>query len=77
MEYFPMMLENSKAYNVLANLVVLSRSSIGGGFDMVPRARLRHKRGQMPYTLNRFFINKEVKRGSDRTEWKEKAEIKQ
>ena len=41
---------------------------------MIPRARLRHKCGQY---VKQVFIIKKVKRGSDRTEWKEKTEIKQ
>ncbi|GAB0187060.1 mitochondrial enolase superfamily member 1 [Grus japonensis] len=51
-----------------------------GGFDMIPRARLRHKRGQMPYARNSFYYEKSKKEKvkvtdkSNRTGQKRKAE---
>ena len=39
-------------------LKLVSQSNVGRGFDTIPRARLRHKRGQMPYTQTRFLLLK-------------------
>lgn len=39
-------------------LIYVSRSNVVEGFDMITRARLRHKRGEMPYTQKSFYYQK-------------------